>query len=107
MSNLRITISAQHLTGNDPEGFNRDAWIAALTERYTEIGNEHFPNAEIVVEIDVQRASGNARPAACYADSDDVADVNELIGTDDWIFFQREIDNAANALYDDIGAECY
>jgi hypothetical protein len=96
---MKITIAAQHLTGNDPEGFNVNAWISALNAEYREIAQAAYPDAEIVVKIDVQTASGYARLAAVYIDdAERPADISGL---------EFQIEQAANSLYDSRGREFF
>ena len=95
---MKITISAQHLLGNDPEGFNASAWEAALESEYREIAEKFFPDAQIIVEIDSQNASGAARPVAVYFDNADDADTSAL---------ELQVEQAANALYDRCGQDFF
>ena len=39
-----IEIHAQHLCGNDPDGFELDFWIQELTQEYRRIVSEHYPD---------------------------------------------------------------
>ena len=57
-----IEIIAQHLSGNDPEGFDVEAWTAHLAAAYRAVALAHYPNAVVSVEIDVQDACGDTRP---------------------------------------------
>jgi hypothetical protein len=97
---MKITIDAQHLTGNDPEGFNAGAWVSALETEYREIAQREFPDAEVVVKIDVQGASGYSRPVAVYVD--DADDTTESIYS-----LEFQIEQTANALYDSRGQEFF
>jgi hypothetical protein len=103
-----ITISAQHLDGNDPEGFDTAAWLDALETEYRNTATAYFPDAEIVVEIDRQkRNSGYTRPVEIYADSDEVDDVNQVIDAGDFLELKTAIEYVRNALYDARGQEFF
>ena len=96
---MKITITAQHLTGNDPEGFNAGAWISALETEYREIAQATYPDAEIVVNIDVQGASGYSRPVSVSVDdAEESANISDL---------EFQIERAANELYDSRGQEFF
>ena len=89
----KIEITAQHLTGNSFEGFNDTAWVAALEREYIEIARHAYPNAEITVKIELQNMSGCGRDVQVFGDEDNL--------------ITSQIENAANALYDDRGDEFY
>lgn len=89
----KITIRAQHLTGNSADGFNDAEWVSALEQKYLEIARACYPDAEIKIDIDVQPHSGYCR--GVEVDGDD----NGLI--------TFQIEQAANALYDSRGEEFY
>ena len=100
---MKITILDQHLDGNDPVGFNADAWLAALEAEYRATAAAHFPAAEIVVEIDRQRkCSGYSRPVTVDFDGEDddpsFADLDAL---------QTSIEYTCNDLYDARGQEFF
>ena len=96
---MKITITAQHLTGNDPEGFNAGAWISALETEYREIAQATFPEAEVIVKIDVQNASGYSRPVSVSVDdADEPANISD---------FEFQIEHAQNDLYDSRGQEFF
>lgn len=94
---MKITIDAQHLTGNEPEDFNTKKWVSALEQEYRDITVANFPDAEIEIKIDIQRASGYSREVQVYC-SDDSADITSLT-------FQ--IEQASNALYNSRGQEFF
>ncbi len=99
---MKILISAQHLDGNDPDGFNSVNWVAALETEYREIATRYFPNAEIVVKIDHQKkCSGYTRAVCTEFWDDDDADVGDQSA------LKFIIEQAANALYDKRGNEFY
>lgn len=70
---MKITINQQILTGNFPDGFNLEKWISAIETKYRAVANQWFPNAEIVVSHDMQRASGYTRPLSVDFDDDNDA----------------------------------
>lgn len=96
---MKITIAAQHLTGNVPEGFNSSKWVDALETEFREIAQREFPDAEIVVKIDVQNASGYSTPVSVYVDdADDSVSVSSL---------KFQIEQAAKSLYDSCGQDMF
>jgi hypothetical protein len=100
-SRFTVIISDQYLTGDSPEGFNTDKWIAALTREYRRVVRAHFPNALCIVKIDVQRASGYSRPVSIDYEHDSRVLYN------DQSMLRMEIEQASNALYDSRGQEFY
>ncbi len=98
---LTVTITEQHLTGNDPDEFNLDKWLGALEREYRRTVRAHFPNARCVVDFDVRRASGYCRPVSVDFEHDTRItheDRQSLIFT---------IENDANSLYDSRGEEFF
>ena len=95
-----ISIHAQHLDGNDPEGFDAAAWVVALEAEYRQIAETHAPLAEITVTIERQRASGASRPVLVEIVGGDADDVDRT-------GLEFEIGQAANWLYDQRGQEFY
>ena len=89
----KIEITAQHLTGNSFEGFNDTAWVAALEQEYMAIAQYAYPAAQVIVKIDVQNMRGCGRDVQVFGDEDNL--------------ITSQIENAANALYDDRGDEFY
>lgn len=100
---MKITISAQHLLGNDPEGFSASAWDSALEAEYRGIAEDYFPGAEIVVKIDSQNASGSSRSVAIYFDDVDLETLDNSARSG----LEFQIEQAANALYDRRGQEFF
>lgn len=99
--NAKIEITVQHLYGNDPEGFDAEAWLVALESEYRSTALAHFPNAEVIVEIDrQQRASGYCRPVSVDVCGDD----GERVFSPE---LERAIDYVADALYDTRGQEFF
>jgi len=100
-SRFTVIINKQHLTGNDPDEFNSDRWLAELERAYRRIIRDHFPNARCIVNFDVQRASGYCRPVSVDFEHDSRVswnDKNALIFA---------VDHAANHLYDSRGQEFF
>lgn len=99
---MKIIIRDQHLDGNDPEGFNADAWLVALTAEYRSTAAAHFPHAEIVVEIDRQRkCSGYSRQVTVDFDGDDEPSFSDRDA------LQTSIEYTCNELYDARGGEFF
>lgn len=99
---MKIIISAQHLYGNDPEGFDAVGWLAALAAEYRAVAASYFPHAEIVVTIDCQR-TGGGYCRAVDIDYDDDADASAA----DKRSFESVIDQTQNALYDQRAEEFF
>lgn len=98
---MKIIITHQHLDGNSPEGFDNDAWLAALEAEYLETAKRIFPNAEVDVEIDRQTtASGYSRAATV-----DIVDQDDEI--DGVTALELLVEQTANALYDQRGQEFF
>ena len=87
-----IEIHAQHLCGNDPDGFELDFWIQELTQEYRRIVSEHYPDADVVVKIDVQNASGSCAQVQVFGGNTDL---------------EYQIEQAASRLHDARGEEFY
>ena len=97
MGNQQISIRAQHLDGNDPEGFDARAWCVALEAEYRQIAETYAPLAAITVTIERQRASGAARPVSVEIEGDDADDINRA-------GLELTVEQAANYLYDRRGS---
>ena len=95
-----ITILAQHLDGNDAEGFDAQAWVEALEAEYRQIASRYAPLADVSVTVERQEASGAARPVSVEIDGDGADDVDRA-----GLSFQ--IEQTANWLYDGRGQEFY
>jgi hypothetical protein len=93
-SRLTVVISDQHLTGNDPEGFDSTKWVSELEREYRRIVRSRFPRALCIVKIDVQRASGYCRPVSVDFEHESRAK------WDDQQSLIVSIEQASNALYD-------
>jgi hypothetical protein len=65
---MKIRISKQHLAGNDPSGFDSARWVEALEIEYRKAALEHYPDAEIEVDIEFHRMSGIARQLSAEID---------------------------------------
>ena len=97
---MTINIYAQHLDGNDPEGFDARAWVEALEGAYRRIAETYAPRADITVTVERQRASGAARPPRVELSGNDADDVD--VGG-----LEFQIEQAAGWLYDRRGQELY
>ena len=98
---MKFIISAQHLYGNDPEGFAAAAWLEALEAEYRKIVAQWFPRAEIEVTIDAQHACGYSRDVSVYVEDDDGVSVSDQRG------MVSQIEQAENDLYDRRGEEFF
>lgn len=93
-----ITVTAQHLDGNSPEGFDNAAWCEALRNEFARIVHHYLPDADVTVEIDRQRnTEGAANGADVFADDDTVIPAD----------LTRAVEQAANSLFDARGDEFY
>jgi hypothetical protein len=87
-----ITICAQHLTGNDPEGLNVDVWVERLRREYRATALAHYPRAAVTVDIDVQEhTSGATREPTVVLETDGELDVDsdlerEVAGVSSWLW---------------------
>ena len=54
-TNQTISITGDHLDGNQPPGLNHERWIAHLRAEYTRIALAHFPEANVHVVINRRR----------------------------------------------------
>lgn len=91
----QIRITAQHLAGNDPEDFNVSRWLELLEAEYRVVAAHYYPDAEIEVVIDRQRASGYRRPASASVTVDGVDDYNANL--------EATVEGTANWLWDKVG----
>lgn len=57
---MKITICDTHFTGNVSDNFNHERFIEVLETEYRKIALTDFPEAKVVVRIDVHEASGSA-----------------------------------------------
>jgi hypothetical protein len=92
-----ISIRAQHLDGNDPEGFNAAAWVQALTSEYRRVALDHCPGAVVEVTIDRQPHTGAAAHVSVHVEGNEI----------DHAALEFSVEQAANWLYDRRGQEFY
>lgn len=76
-----ITINEQILTGNLNEGFLLNDYMAELEQEWTALVLGDYPEANVVVNFDIQRASGSTRDMSVFIETDDgeYADGSDLI----------------------------
>lgn len=66
MKKGNLVVNYQHLTGNDPEGFNARKWIDAVKEATI----KYFDEYEVDFREDIQSASGYCKEMEFLLDSD-------------------------------------
>jgi hypothetical protein len=90
-----ITICAQHLDGNDPEGLNVPAWLERLCDAYRATALAHYPDATVIVEIDRERhTSGATRTATA------VLEIAGALSVDSEL--ERDVELTGNYLWESV-----